>query len=92
MTIQANFGKSSPFQSFELHLLSVIRREHQVKMSKVRNAVDYLRERLGVDRHPLIHAQMQTDGVDLFIEHLGALINISQKGQQAMRVSCRLYF
>lgn len=35
--------------------------------------------------HPLISHELETDGLDLFIEQYGQLINISQAGQTAMR-------
>ena len=73
------------YDLIELHVLSVIRREHKLKMAKVRNAIDFLKKRLHTKRHPLISHQMQTDGANLFIERLGGLINISQDGQRAMR-------
>ncbi len=72
----------------ELHLLASIRRTHQVSMPKVRIAIDYLREnsRCDVDgQHPLLSAQLQTDGLNLFVERYGALVNISQDGQLAIR-------
>lgn len=73
------------FNLVELHILAVIRREHEVKMAKVRSAIDYLKNRLRIQSHPLIRQEMQTDGVSLFIERLDDLINISQNGQRAMR-------
>lgn len=73
------------FNLVELHLLAVIRREHEVRMPKVRAAIDYLRRKLKITQHPLLSHRMQTNGVDLFVECLGDLINISQDGQQAMR-------
>ena len=72
----------------ELHILAAIRRRHKVKMSRVRSAIDYLRENTGKPlekRHPLLSKQLQTDGLALFIEQFGRLINISDKGQLAMR-------
>lgn len=36
-------------------------------------------------RHPLISRELETDGLDLFIERYGKLINISKSGQTAMR-------
>ena len=33
---------------------------------------------------PLAEMQFQTDGVDLFVERLGSLINVSQDGQTEM--------
>ena len=72
----------------ELHVLSAIRREHGVKMPGVRTAIQYLAahaEGAMDKRHPLISRELETDGLDLFIEQYGQLINISQAGQTAMR-------
>ena len=72
----------------ELHVLAAIRRKHVVAMPKVRRAIQYLIENALVEtdlRHPLLGREMQTDGLDLFTEQYGLLINISQAGQVAMR-------
>lgn len=72
----------------ELHVLAAIRRKHTVPMPKVRAAIEYLRKntRRAYDRkHPLISKQLETDGLDLFIQRYGELVNISQDGQLAMR-------
>ena len=72
----------------ELHILAAIRRKHTVPMPNVRTAIEYLREhtrRKADKRHPLISKQLQTDGLDLFIERYGELVNISVSGQIAMR-------
>ena len=72
----------------ELHVLAAIRREHEVKMLSVRRAIQYLAQHAqgAMDqRHPLISRELETDGLDLFIEQYGQLINISQAGQTAMR-------
>ncbi len=72
----------------ELHVLAAIRRKHVVAMPKVRKGIDYLVENI-LDvpdrRHPLISCQLETNGLDLFVERYGQLINISQGGQMAMR-------
>ena len=72
----------------ELHVLWAIRREHGVKVSDIRTAIQYLaantRRTLG-KRHPLISHVLEPDGLDLFVEKYGQLINISQAGQIAMR-------
>ena len=55
----------------ELHVLAAVRRKHAVPMPKVRTAIEYLSKhtkRKADKRHPLISAQLQTDGLDLFIE------------------------
>ncbi|MDH3692291.1 MAG: DUF433 domain-containing protein [Gammaproteobacteria bacterium] len=72
----------------ELHVLAAIRRKHTVPMPKVRAAIEYLREhtRSAAGRqHPLISKQLETDGLDLFVERYGELVNISKAGQMAMR-------
>lgn len=72
----------------ELHILASIRRVHAVKMPSVRKAIQFLKKeaQCSIDRrHPLLSHDLDTDGVDLFIEKYGSLINISQKGQMAMR-------
>ena len=72
----------------ELHVLAAIRRKHEVKMPSIRSAIQYLaaNARHATDRrHPLISRTLETDGLDLFIEQYGQLINISQAGQTAMR-------
>lgn len=68
----------------ELHVLSAIRRQHKISLSKVRDSVDYVRSQLGADR-PLIDRQFRTNGVDLFVEHTSHLLNVSQQGQESLR-------
>ncbi len=72
----------------ELHVLASIRRKHKVTMPKVREAIDWLREQTQNNRdrcHPLISRQLETDGLDLFTERYGRLVNINRDGQFAMR-------
>jgi hypothetical protein len=68
----------------EVFVLSAMRRKHNIPMQRIRKAVEYVQERLGVER-PLIHGRFRTDGVDLFVERFGKLENVSTKGQMAMR-------
>ena len=68
----------------ELHLLGVIRRRHRVKLPQVRQAVGYMRDRLGEAR-PLLSTRFRTNGVDLFVEYAEQLLNVSRQGQQALR-------
>lgn len=68
----------------ELHLLAVIRRRHRVQLPQIRSAVEYMRNELGVER-PLAAVQFRTNGVDLFVECTGRLLNVSKQGQQALR-------
>lgn len=68
----------------EAHVLSGIRYQHGIPLSDVRRAIDYIVDESG-SRHPLAEEQFQTDGVNLFVERLGQLVNISSPGQLAMR-------
>ncbi len=83
-----------PFVSFigltEAHVLSSIRLIHRISLQKIRGAVDYLQETLGSE-HPLLEFKFKTDGVDLFVEELGHLLNASKSGQAAMREIVELY-
>lgn len=72
----------------ELHVLGILRREHGVKMPKIRRAIDYLKEQLHSQR-PLIDDEMETEGTNIFVEKLGSLINVSQHGQLAMSALLR---
>lgn len=68
----------------EAHVLDAIRREHQIPLDKVRIAIGYLKTQFGSE-HPLADHRFETDGLDLFIQEFGRLINITQSGQLAMR-------
>jgi uncharacterized protein (DUF433 family) len=68
----------------EAHVLDAIRREHQIPLDKVRTAINYLKTQFGSE-HPLADHRFETDGLDLFIQEFGRLINITQSGQLAMR-------
>ena len=64
----------------EVHVLSAIRRQHEVQLSAVRRAVGYIKKSFEVG-HPLADVTMLTDGTDLFVERYGQLINASSAGQ-----------
>jgi len=68
----------------EAHVLAAMRRRHGVKLPKVRSALDYLRKQFKSSR-PLIDETFQTDGLDLFVERYGEMINVSREGQRAMK-------
>lgn len=68
----------------EAHVLGAIRRKHRVDMPAVRRAIDFLKKEFG-SPHPLADHKFETDGVDLFVEHLGEFISVSQGGQLAVR-------
>ncbi|HWS65771.1 MAG TPA: DUF433 domain-containing protein [Steroidobacteraceae bacterium] len=68
----------------EAHVLAAIRRQHHVPLPTVRQALVFVSKKMGTDR-PLAEAEFQTDGVDLFLEKLGSLINVSRDGQTEMK-------
>lgn len=68
----------------ECSVLATIRKQHEVSLQKVRRALAYVGKELGKQR-PLIEQDFSTDGVGLFVEHYGNLIDASQQGQTAMR-------
>jgi uncharacterized protein (DUF433 family) len=68
----------------EAHVLEAIRRQENIALRKVRGAVAFL-ERHYNSRHPLVEHQFETDGLDLFIQKAGLLINLTQAGQLAIR-------
>lgn len=67
----------------EAHVLKAIRRAHGISLPKVRKALDYVGTQLDVER-PLANERFQTDGVNLFVERLGRLLNVSRDGQFEM--------
>jgi uncharacterized protein (DUF433 family) len=74
----------------EAHVLDAIRREHKVPLYKVRSALEYLQRKVP-SKHPLADQKFETDGIDLFIQKYGQLINISQDGQLAIKSIMQAY-
>lgn len=68
----------------ECSVLATIRKHHEVPLPAVRRALDFVGRKLGT-RRPLIDQEFRTDGVGLFVEHLGELVDASKQGQLAMR-------
>lgn len=68
----------------EAFVLAAIRRGHGVALQRVRRGIAFVQRELHVER-PLIHAAFKTDGVDLFVDQWGKLVNASKDGQVAMR-------
>lgn len=73
----------------EAHVLRVMRLEYQIAFSKVRTALDFVERDFELP-HPLVRAEFQTDGVNLFLDS-GMLINASQAGQFAIRQTLENY-
>jgi len=69
----------------EVHVLDALRRAHSVPLPRVRKALHFLKRQFEGVAHPLADIDLMTDGLDLFLNSYGALINISQDGQIALR-------
>jgi uncharacterized protein (DUF433 family) len=74
----------------EVHVLDALRRAHGVPLSHVRKSVDYLKNQLG-SKHPLAEQKFATDGVDLFVELFGKLVNITREGQLVIKELIEAY-
>ncbi len=68
----------------EVHVLDALRRIHEIPLAKVRTALNYIKAEFGSE-HPLAEHRFETDGLDLFIEKYGQLINVSREGQLAIK-------
>jgi len=68
----------------ELHVLTAMRRQHGVRLPKIRAALDFV-SKDSDGAHPLVEHDFETDGVDLFVQHFGELVNASRNGQMALK-------
>jgi uncharacterized protein (DUF433 family) len=59
-------------------------------LGKIRQAIHYLQKHFS-SAHPLAEQRFQTDGIDLFVEKFGRLINVTQSGQMALRDLLKAY-
>jgi uncharacterized protein (DUF433 family) len=74
----------------EAYVLTAIRRRHNVALPTIRRSLEFLVRKLGAKR-PLLEQQFATNGVELFVDHLGQIINISRDGQIEMAELIRAY-
>jgi len=74
----------------ECYTLSSMRAIYDVRIPKVRRALGTLAKYVN-HKHPLIEQVFQTNRRDLFIEHLGEIINLSKGGQLEIRGMMDLY-
>lgn len=68
----------------EAHVLDAIRYKDRLPLENVRDAIDHLREQYHSE-HPLVEYNFQHDGVDLFTEIERDVVNVSKRGQLAIR-------
>lgn len=67
----------------ELHMLAAVRRHYRISMPSVRNSLRFVCKALGTER-PLLASEFLTNGVHLFIEHAGVVLNASRAGQSSL--------
>ena len=81
-------GNSSEGLSFlnlvEVHVLAAIRRIHDIPLPKVREALAFMQAKMKTMR-PLVERSFQTDGVNLFVEELSSMVNVTREGQLEMK-------
>jgi len=77
-------GGMSFINLIEVHVLAALRRTHRMPLHKIRDSVRWLKNYTRID-HPLAELDIQTDGFNLFIDHLGQLISASENGQTVIR-------
>jgi len=68
----------------EAFVLSSLRRKHKIDLNKIRTAIAFLEREFG-SRHPLAEHRFETNGIDIFVEKYGQLINVGRDSQLAMR-------
>lgn len=68
----------------EAFVLSSLRKKYKIDLYKIRTAIESLRRRFD-SPHPLAEHQFETNGIDIFVEQYGELINVGLDGQLAMR-------
>lgn len=74
----------------EAFVLSSLRRQHKIDLSKIRIAIESLQKEFN-SNHPLAEHEFETNGIDIFVQNYGQLINVGQHGQLAMRQLLETY-
>ncbi len=74
----------------EAHVLVAMRKMHKIPMQRIRPAVRWLRRHFKTT-HPLAEINLETDGRDLFVKHLGLTVSASEGGQIGIPDVIRLY-
>ena len=75
----------------EAHVLSALRRQHGVHLGTIREGVKFLQARYPDKPHPLIDHQFYTKGINLFVRHLGQLIDLKAPNQSALESYLQIY-
>ena len=78
------------FNLVEAHALRSLRTIHGINLPRIRRALDHVKSKRGWER-PLIHEGFMRDGVRLFIEHLGHIVDAGARGQIAIQEVMRAH-
>jgi uncharacterized protein (DUF433 family) len=68
----------------EAFVLGSLRRKHQIDLYKIRKAIANLEKRFK-SHHPLAEHEFETNGIDIFVQQYGDLVNVGADDQLAMR-------
>jgi uncharacterized protein (DUF433 family) len=74
----------------EAFVLSSLRRQHKIDLYKIRIAIRALQREFH-SRHPLAEHEFETNGIDIFVQNYGQLIDVGRDGQLAMRQLLETY-
>lgn len=74
----------------EAHVLNALRKAHSVPMHEVRDALVFAQDRFKIKRL-LLSKQLLAAPGSVFLEKVGALVNIGKRGQTAMREIVETY-
>ena len=68
----------------EAHILNALTKVYKIRLPKVRIAIEYIKQEFNSD-HPLANHSFQTNGIDLFVQEYGKLINVTKQGQLSIK-------
>ena len=74
----------------EAHVLASLRLKHRISMPKIRRAINWVKKQYDTP-HPLLHPNLATDGLELFIEETGLITSASENGQEVIREVIEAY-
>jgi uncharacterized protein (DUF433 family) len=75
----------------EAHVCDALRRTHRIPLQGIRRVMDALRELYPKSKHPLVDHKLVTSGLEVFIDNVGDVVNLSTPGQSVIRECLDLY-
>ena len=88
INLAGKHGSLSPYSFMNLmeaYVLASLRHEHGLKMSNIRNAVRWLKDRYPNHPHPLASLALETDELEVFVRESEWLVSASKCGQIVFR-------